>query len=130
VLTRITLDTKPATTMEMPPGVKLYEIAGPMFFGAANVAMETLDSVSDDDRTVILSMKHVEVMDSTALVALESTLDRLGRGGRKVILSGIGAEPAALLERAGIKRIPGQLAFAPDLDTAVSMAIVHTARTP
>ena len=129
VLTRVKFDTHAASSTEMPPGVKLYEIAGPMFFGAANVAMETLESVSDADRTVILSMKHVEVMDSTGLVALESTLDRLGRGGRKVILAGLAAEPAALLERAGIKRIPGQLAFAPDVDTAVSMAIVHTART-
>jgi len=99
-----------------------------MFFGAANRAMETLDAVGTDAKVVILSMKGVDVMDATGLIALESTLDRLGRGGRMVILTGLAPEPAALLERAGIKRVPDRLAVAPDLDTAVSMAIVHTAR--
>ena len=69
-------------------------------------------------------------MDRTTfcLVALESMLDRLNRSGRKVIIAGLAAEPAALLDRAGIKRVPGRLAFAPDVDTAISMAIVHGAR--
>jgi|JI10StandDraft_1071094.scaffolds.fasta_scaffold01627_3 SulP family sulfate permease len=127
-LTKITLDTSVAERLAMPPGIRLYEIAGPMFFGAANRAMETLDAVGTDAKVVILSMKGVDVMDATGLIALESTLDRLGRGGRMVILTGLAPEPAALLERAGIKRVPDRLAVAPDLDTAVSMAIVHTAR--
>ena len=127
-LTKITLDTDVAERLQMPPGIRLYEIAGPMFFGAANKAMEILDTVGTDARVVILAMKRVDVMDATGLIALESTLDRLNRGGRMVILAGLAPEPAALLERAGIKRSPGRLAFAPDLDTAVSMAIVHAAR--
>jgi hypothetical protein len=35
---------------------------------------------------------------------------------------------AELLDRAGIKRQPGRLAYAPDVETAISMAIVHGAR--
>ena len=34
----MTSDTTTAEKLEMPPGIRLYEIAGPMFFGAANVA--------------------------------------------------------------------------------------------
>ncbi len=128
VLTRITLDTSTADRLATPPGVRLYEIAGPMFFGAATVAMEALDNVGSDAETVIVSLRRVDVMDATGLVALESIVDRLRRSGRKVILCGLGPEVAALVDRAGIKRIPGELAFAPDVDTAVSMAIVHTAR--
>jgi SulP family sulfate permease len=128
VMTKITLDTSVTQQFDMPPGVRLYEIAGPLFFGAANVAMETLEAVGEEARTVILSMKHVNVMDATGLVALTSMLDRLNRGNRKVILASLQAEPAELLERAGIKRIPGHLAFAPDVDTAISMAIVHEAQ--
>lgn len=128
VMTKITLDTSVTQQLDAPPGVRLYEIAGPLFFGAANVAMETLESVGEDARVVILSMKQVHVMDATGLVALTSVLDRLNRGNRKVIVAGLPREPSELLERAGIKRIPGWLAFAPDLDTAISMAIVHEAR--
>lgn len=130
VLTRITLDDDRARRLDVPPGIKLYDIAGPMFFGAANLAMETLGAVDRSAHTVILAMDKVAVMDATGLVAFESTLDRLGRSGRMVILAAVPPEPAALFERAGIKRVPGRLAFAPDLETAISMAIVHAAARP
>jgi len=130
VITKITIETQVGTQVEMPPGVRLYEIAGPLFFGAANVALATLDQIDAAARIVILSMKRVDVMDATGLVALTSILERLQRGERKVILAGLQPEPADLLDKAGIKRVPGKLAFAPDVDTAVSMAIVHVARGP
>jgi len=128
VMTKITLDTSVTQQFDVPPGVRLYEIAGPLFFGAAQVAMETLEAVGEEARTVILSMKQVNVMDATGLVALSSVLDRLARGGRKVILAALQPEPAGLLARYGIKRVPGQLAFAPDVETAISMASVDEAR--
>jgi anti-anti-sigma regulatory factor len=68
-------------------------------------------------------------MDATGLVALESVLDRLHRSNVKVIFAGLTEEVSDILERAGIKRAPGKLAYAPDVDTAISMAIVHAART-
>jgi anti-anti-sigma regulatory factor len=64
----------------------------------------------------------------TGLVALESMLDRLFRSRIKVIFAGLTPEVADLLDRAGIKRAPGRLAYAPDVETAISMAIVHAAR--
>jgi sulfate permease, SulP family len=128
VLTKVQLDTESREHFEAPPGVRIYDIAGPMFFGAAKTAMETLDTIGSETRTVILSMKSVPVMDATGLVALESMLDRLQRSNRKIIIAGLQPDPAEVLARAGIKRIPGKLGFAPDLETAISMAIVHEAR--
>jgi SulP family sulfate permease len=128
VLTRVTLDTTTAAKLEMPAGVRLYEIAGPMFFGAANVALGTLERIGNDAKVVILDMRAVPVIDATGLVALEGILDNLKRSQRKTILSGMQHAVAASFDRAGIKRIPGRLAFAPDIETAVSMAIVHEAR--
>jgi SulP family sulfate permease len=128
ILTHVSLDTEAHDRLEMPEGVRLYEIAGPMFFGAAKSAMEALETVGSDARVVILSMRGVPEMDVTGLVALETILERLHRAHRKVILSGLQPPVHALLQKAGIKRIPGKLAFAPDLETAASMAIVHDAR--
>jgi sulfate permease, SulP family len=130
VLTKVSLDTSIAHEMEVPAGVRIYEIAGPMFFGAAKTAMETLETVGNDAKVVILAMANVPVMDATGLVALETILDRLHRAHRKVILCGLQPEVAELFERAGVKRIPGRLAFAPNVETALSMAIVHGAREP
>ncbi len=128
VHTRVTLDSTVEQQYEVPKGVRVYEIAGPMFFGAAKTAMETLDTVGSETRIMILAMRNVPVMDATGLVALETMLDRLHRSNRKVILAGLQPEVSGLISRAGIKRIPGRLAFAPDVETALSMAIVHEAR--
>jgi SulP family sulfate permease len=115
--------------IEMPPGIRLYEVAGPMFFGAAKSAMEVIATVgSGTDHTFVLNMQYVPTIDATGLVALESALDRLYRSHIKVIFAGLTAEVADLLDRAGIKRDPGRLAYAPDVETAISMAIVHGAR--
>jgi SulP family sulfate permease len=115
--------------VELPPGIRLYEVAGPMFFGAAKSAMEVLATVgSGKDHTFVLNMQHVPTIDVTALVALESVLDRLFRSRIKVIFAGLTPEVAGMLDRAGIKRDPGRLAYAPDVETAISMAIVHAAR--
>jgi sulfate permease, SulP family len=128
VLTKVQLDTDTHQQYDTPAGVRIYEVAGPMFFGAAKTAMETLDAVGSDIRTLILAMENVPVMDATGMVALETMLDRLKRSHRKVIIAGLQPQPAELLQRAGIKRVPGRLAFAPDIETAISMAIVHEAR--
>jgi SulP family sulfate permease len=117
--------------IDLPPGIRLYQVAGPMFFGAAKSAMEAIATVgSGSDHTFVLNMQHVPTIDVTALVALESALDRLYRSRIKVIFAGLTPEVAELLDRAGIKRQPGRLAYAPDVETAISMAIVHGARVP
>jgi len=130
VLTKVSLETETAARYELPKGVLLYEIAGPLFFGAAQMAMETFDTVGtkEEARVVILGMGGVPTMDATGLVALESILDRLERSQSKVILTGLRPEVAELFEAAGIRKVAGQLAFAPDIETAISMAIVHDAR--
>ncbi len=128
VLTKVDLESPASSDVPIPDGVRLYEIAGPMFFGAAKSAMEQLHGVGAGDHTYILDMKHVPTMDATGLVALESVLDRLRRSHVNVIFAGLTAEVSEILDRAGLKRDPGKLAYAPDVPTAVSMAIVHAAQ--
>lgn len=128
VMTRANLQTITDSKVEVPPGVRVYEIAGPLFFGAAKTAMNALHAAGGNHHTLILDMQHVPVIDATGLVALESVLDRLYRSKIKVIFAGLTEEVAEILDRAGIKREPGRLAYAPDVETAISMAIVHAAR--
>jgi SulP family sulfate permease len=131
VTTTVELETaqQAGLGVDLPPGVRLYEVAGPMFFGAAKSAMEAIASVgSGSDHTFVVNMQHVPTIDVTALVALESALDRLYRSRIKVIFAGLTPAVAEVLDRAGIKREAGRLAYAPDIETAISMAIVHAAR--
>lgn len=128
VLTRAEIDEPHELQATVPPGVRVYQIAGPLFFGAAKSAMEALHTVGDNDQTYILDMHLVPTIDATGLVALESVLDRLHRSKIKVIFAGLAPEVSEMLDRAGIKRVVGKVAYAPDVETAISMAIVHAAR--
>jgi sulfate permease, SulP family len=129
-ITNTRMDTTAFGQFELPKGVRLFEIAGPLFFGATQKAVSVLDQVQKErGGSVVLDLSRVPVMDATGLVALETILSKLRRNGQKVILAGVNPQPAEVLARAQIKREPGHLAYAPDLDTALSMAIVHTSRT-
>ncbi|MEZ4363625.1 MAG: SulP family inorganic anion transporter [Kofleriaceae bacterium] len=123
VLTQVALDTRSSERFALPPGVHLYEVAGPLFFGAAKSAMDVLYASGRTSGTLILSMVNVPIIDATGLVAVESTLDRLLRSETLVILAGLQPEVADVFDRAGIKRIPGKLAIAPDVETAINMAM-------
>jgi SulP family sulfate permease len=129
-LTDVRLDTGTMTKLDVPDGVLLYEVAGPLFFGAAGRAIGVLDQVLTGDRrkVVILLLNQVPAIDATGLVGLETVLGKLRRGGHKVILTGVRPQVAGVLEKAEIRREPGKIAFAPDIDTALSLAIVHQAR--
>jgi SulP family sulfate permease len=129
-LTDVKLDTGTMQKLEMPEGVRLYEIAGPLFFGAAERAVGALETAKHERGVVILFLGQVPAIDATGLVAFESMIGKLKRAGNKVILAGVKPMVAEVLERAGLKREPGKLAYAPDVDTALSMAIVHSARMP
>ena len=96
-LTKVELDTSISHDYYTPPGVRVYEIAGPMFFGAAKTAMEAFETVGSDAKVVILELSNVPVIDATGLVALETILDRLQRSQRKVILCGPQPNVAAKL---------------------------------
>ncbi|MDT8369087.1 MAG: C4-dicarboxylic acid transporter DauA [Longimicrobiales bacterium] len=85
----------------LPPDAVLYEIAGPMFFGAAQKAMSALRTVSEGTRTVVLDMRSVPVLDATALVNLESAVERLCDDGVLLVLAGVQPGPLRTLARAG-----------------------------
>jgi SulP family sulfate permease len=108
----------PAAPSHLPPGVLIYDISGPMFFGAAQRAMAALGIV-DRARAVIMRMEGVPVMDSTGLVALESAISGLHTGGTQVYLIGLQAQPRHLLANARLVEQPGKLMFRASLDEAL-----------
>ncbi|MCK6448044.1 MAG: C4-dicarboxylic acid transporter DauA [Planctomycetes bacterium] len=99
----------PILREKLPPEIAYYEIAGPLFFGAAQKAMSALHTVHDRARVVVLDLHSVPVIDSTGRVNLESALGRLRRDGLKVVLAGVRPQPRQVLAQAGIVERPGEL---------------------
>lgn len=119
----------PETSRLLPAGVACYEIAGPLFFGAAQHAMAALDAIAADVRVVVIGLGHVPVIDATGLVALESALEGLQRKGRFVIIAGPLPEPRRVFEKAELEVRLDHVIFADDLarglETAADLVSLH-----
>jgi SulP family sulfate permease len=93
----------------LPPGVVFYDVAGPLFFGAAEKALDALTVIGSGVHTVIMDLEDVPAIDATGLVALETTIERLNSQGIKVVLSGVRPQPLRALAKAGFEDQPGTL---------------------
>lgn len=83
-------------------GVVVYQVAGPLFFGAAEKAASALARISGTTRALILQMNDVPVMDVTGLVALESAIARLRAMKVHVVLVGVQGQPRAMLDKSAL----------------------------
>jgi SulP family sulfate permease len=107
---------------DLPEGVVVFEIAGPLFFGAAQNAMGALSTIGAKTRVVVLALGNVPSIDATGLVALESALKRLQDGKKLVILSGPLPQPREVFERADLPRHYAHVRFSPDLESGIALA--------
>jgi sulfate permease, SulP family len=119
----------PGLQVPLPSGVLLYEIHGPLFFGAANKAMASLDVVDKSTLVVILDVSQVPAIDATGLVNLESALVRLAVHGAPVVIAGLQEQPLRSLQRAQIVPAADALYFEPSLSAAISRAELLRAAT-
>lgn len=104
----------------LPEGVRLYEISGSLFFGAAEKAMSALHDIGARPRAVIIDIEGVTVMDVSGLVELDAAIDRLQSDGILVAVAGVHGQPALLMRRAGLRNIPGKLLLSASLAQALA----------
>jgi SulP family sulfate permease len=107
---------------DLPAGVVVFEIAGPLFFGAAQNAMSALAAIGTSTKVVVLALGGVPSIDATGLVALESALKRLQDTKKLVVLSGPLPQPRQVFERADLPRHYAHVRFAPDLAGGIELA--------
>jgi len=113
----------PELAEPLPRGGVLYEIAGPLFFGAAQKAMTALRAVEQREvRVVVLDLARVPAIDATGIVALQSLVDRLNEAGTKVILVRLQRQPLRALARAGWRNRKGRLRIFQSFERGVALA--------
>ncbi len=66
--------------------VIIYNINGPLFFGAAHKALKVLSSVNSSIQVVVLDFSDVALLDTTAMINLESIVDQLELKNISIIL--------------------------------------------
>jgi sulfate permease, SulP family len=113
-------DTPHHTDRSVPRGVVLYQVAGPLFFGAAQKAINVLESLHEATRAVVFDISAVPVLDYTALVALESAIQKLHKRNVLVVLAGVQPQPARVFAKAGMIAVPGKLLLCKTLAEGVA----------
>ncbi|MCB9304166.1 MAG: STAS domain-containing protein [Lewinellaceae bacterium] len=74
----------------IPRNILIYEINGPLFFGAAQKFSDTLKNIIGDHHNVlILRMRNVPMIDATGLQRLQEILHFMRSRNVQVILSGV-----------------------------------------
>ncbi|WP_036188958.1 C4-dicarboxylic acid transporter DauA [Marinimicrobium agarilyticum] len=106
----------------LPHEIAVYDINGPLFFGAAERALASLRVVDPKIRVVILDMHDVLSIDGTAIVALQSLVDQMRRTGVALVFTGLPTRTIVKLRRAGITKRKGTLTYCSNMKQAQSVA--------
>jgi SulP family sulfate permease len=115
-------DEHPHLDRPLPREAMIYEVSGPLFFGAAEKAMQAFKRMNASIKVMILYLGGVPAMDVTGLVALESALARLRQQGVFTLVTALKPQPLLVVQKAGIKEQPGVLRICDTLEQAVTAA--------
>ena len=100
--------------------VRVYEISGPLFFGAADKISEIV--LKDYTRCLILRMRSVPALDSTALNSLESLFENCKKQNVRLIFSHVNDQPLQTMKKSGFYQKVGKENFCAHIDEALALA--------
>ncbi len=104
----------------VPQNVRVYEITGPLFFGAAEKILDI--QFKDYTRCLILRMRAVPAIDATAMNALNTLCKKCKNNGVELIFSHVNPQPLEAMKKAGIYQTVGADRFCAHIDEALELA--------
>ncbi|SFN80912.1 SulP family inorganic anion transporter [Salegentibacter flavus] len=75
--------------LDLPKGLVLYEINGPLFFGAARQFQETIINTHTAPKVVVIRMRYVPLIDATGYQSLKEIIKTYKAQNINVIISGV-----------------------------------------
>ncbi len=104
----------------VPKQVRVYEVSGPLFFGAADKILDI--TFKEYTSCLILRMRGVNALDATALNSLEMLRKKCADRNINLILSHVNAQPLAVMKKSGFYEKVGENRFCDHIDEALSLA--------
>lgn len=109
--------------LNVNPGVEVYEIDGPFFFGVATKFDELMrTTIGEKPKVRIIRMRKVPFIDSTGIHNLEVLIKSSQEEDIQVVLSGVRENVRAALVNAGVNRLLGDDHICDHITKAVEMA--------
>jgi len=112
----------------LPDGVVIYDLSGPLFFGAAERALNAMRAIGAEVRVIIFRMEQVPSADVSGLVAMEGVLREMERQHIKAIFVGLRGQTREVFLRGGLQDQEGRVAFCSTMAEAFQVmdAKLHT----
>ncbi len=105
---------------KLPLQIRVYEITGPLFFGAADAIEHIV--VKDFTTCLVLRMRSVPAIDSTAMNALQDLICVCESKGITVVFSHVNEQPMKVMQKAGFVELVGEENFCPNISVALKRA--------
>ena len=109
---------RPHTAGELPPGVVVFELFGPLFFGAVGKIEALPEQLAEGTRALVLEMHRLISLDTSGLEALEQLHRTLQRRGIALVLANVNEQPLSLMRRSGFEATIGADAIVPNVAEA------------
>jgi SulP family sulfate permease len=115
----------------VPRGVEIYEIHGPFFFGAAQKFRDRVESLTRRPDVLILRMRRVPTIDSSAINALRNVVHQSRRSGSVVLIAELPQLPTRTLSRSAAIGEIGRENLFPTLEEALrkAEAVIATSKS-
>lgn len=109
-------------TLDVPSGVLVYEIDGPLFFGTVRKFELAVERAGAEFKVLVIRMRNTIYLDAGGLQALEQCKAACDRKGVKIVLSGIHTQPYMLCEKTGMADKIGRENIFDNIDGAMTRA--------
>ena len=113
-------DDPEGTMMNVPKNTVVYEITGPMFFGAADKLLKI--ALQDNAKCLILRMRSVNAIDSTAMRNFERLYKECQKKKVTLIFSHVNSQPMSIMHKAGFYEEVGADNFCAHINDAMKRA--------
>ncbi len=105
---------------DIPEGVMVFRIFGVLMFGAADKLESILTQMGESPKIVILRMRTVLAMDSTALDVLDHLYEKMRAKGIKMMITGAHSQPLHMMQRSGFLDKMGDEFVLENIDEALA----------
>ncbi len=104
----------------LPAEIRVYEVSGPLFFGASDAIEHIV--VEEGAICLVLRMRAVPALDSTAMNALKALTKTCESKGVTVVFSHVNEQPMKVMKKAGFTEMVGEENFCPNITAALERA--------
>nr|WP_309099122.1 sulfate permease [Fredinandcohnia onubensis] len=119
------VDSRVVTDSHDCPQISIYNVEGPLFFGAAQAfEQQIMSSINYKPKVLLLRLSRVPFMDTTGEGRLASIVQNFSKQGI-VLISGIKPQPKSVLHKTGLYEVIGEENFFEHTGDAIDYALTQ-----